>query len=63
MDWSSVCPTRDEIEEHFSGLDRVVESVTYREDYPRVEVRVSAGLSTQTWAWDRWHGGGFWHRI
>lgn len=56
IDWSQVCPTQDEIREHFSNQD--IQQIIYNENYPRVIVRVDGGW----WAWDRWHGGGFWHR-
>lgn len=56
-DWSSLCPSTQDIEEQFSG--REIHGICHNPNYPRVEVEVD----NEVWAWDRWHGGGFWHKI
>ena len=58
MDWHSLCPTKEEIEEEFSNAR--IETIEYIPNYPAVEVLITYKGSLQLWKWDRWHGGGFW---
>jgi len=55
IDWSKACPTEEEIKERFAGQE--IEDISYDTKYPRVEVLVD----NQIWAWDKFHGGGFWY--
>jgi len=64
MDWSKSCPQPKEVKEYFLELQALVLDVEYDINYPRVEaiIQLISG-ELEVWAWDRWHGMGYWHMI
>lgn len=59
MDWSKVCPTKEQVDKFFMELGLLIDTIEYDKAYPMVQVLTTCG---QLWTWDKWHGGGYWRQ-